>query len=203
MSIAGRLPTQPALVPAEWPEHGCAGRRYLGESCGAGAPGTHFGEAFEDSRRCRHCEPEVFPRDPWQDCGRACGHFADRAYRRSGGIEILGSVESSYCCGESNGDALVEKGKQLDLHAAGMLALDVARVEAGLLLIEVDYSSSKKALIPSEKYSPYELGFAKMVTSGEKRTCIGKRALERDAKNGSAAATCRRGSGLDRCGRAL
>jgi len=58
-------------------------------------------------------------------------------------------------------DALAEKGKQFDLHAAGMLALDVARVEAGLLLIEVDYSSSKKALIPSQKYSPYELGLAR------------------------------------------
>ena len=80
-------------------------------------------------------------------------------------------------------DALTEKGKQFDLHAAGMLALDVARVEAGLLLIEVDYVSSKKALIPSQKYSPYELGFAKMVHL-EKQNFIGKRALERHAKNG-------------------
>jgi aminomethyltransferase len=80
-------------------------------------------------------------------------------------------------------DALAEKGKQFDLHAAGMLALDVARVEAGLLLIEVDYSSSKKALIPSQKYSPYELGFAKMVHL-EKENFIGKRALEQDARNG-------------------
>jgi aminomethyltransferase len=80
-------------------------------------------------------------------------------------------------------DALAEKGKQFDLHAAGMLALDVARVEAGLLLIEVDYISSKKALIPSQKYSPYELGFAKMVHL-EKENFIGKRALEGDAKNG-------------------
>ena len=39
-----------------------------------------------------------------------------------------------------------------------MLALDVARVEAGLLLIEVDFFSSKKALIASQKYSPFELG---------------------------------------------
>jgi aminomethyltransferase len=82
-------------------------------------------------------------------------------------------------------DALAEKGKQFDLHAAGMLALDVARVEAGLLLIEVDYSSSKKALIPSQKYSPYELGFGKMVHL-EKENFIGKRALEQDAKNGVA-----------------
>src|SRR5947209_132052 len=80
-------------------------------------------------------------------------------------------------------DALAEKGKQFDLHAASMLALDVARVEAGLLLIEVDYTSSKKALIPSQKYSPYELGFGKMVHL-EKENFIGKQALAQDHKNG-------------------
>ena len=64
-----------------------------------------------------------------------------------------------------------------------MLALDVARVEAGLLLIEVDYTSSKKALIPSQKFSPYELGFAKMVHL-DKENFIGKRALQQDAKKG-------------------
>jgi len=82
-------------------------------------------------------------------------------------------------------DALMDKGKQFDIHAAGMLALDVARVEAGLLLIEVDYTSSKKALIPSQKYSPYELGFWKMVHL-EKENFIGKRALARDQKQGVA-----------------
>jgi aminomethyltransferase len=80
-------------------------------------------------------------------------------------------------------DALNEKGKQFDLHAAGMLALDVARVEAGLLLIEVEYSSAKKALIASQKYSPYELGFGKMVHL-DKENFIGKRALQRDTKDG-------------------
>jgi aminomethyltransferase len=80
-------------------------------------------------------------------------------------------------------DAVTETGKQFDIHAAGMLALDVARVEAGLLLIEVDYTSSKKALIESQKYSPYELGFAKMVHL-QKESFVGKAALERDYKNG-------------------
>jgi len=80
-------------------------------------------------------------------------------------------------------DHLMEKGKQFDIHAAGMLALDVARVEAGLLLIEVDYTSSKKALIPSQKYSPYELGFGKMVHL-DKENFVGKPALECDAKEG-------------------
>jgi len=82
-------------------------------------------------------------------------------------------------------DALMDAGKQFDIHAAGMLALDVARVEAGLLLIEVDYISSKKALIPSQKYSPYELGFGKMVHL-DKENFIGKRALARDHKQGVA-----------------
>jgi aminomethyltransferase len=80
-------------------------------------------------------------------------------------------------------DALVEKGKAFDLHAAGMLALDVARIEAGLLLIEVDYISSKRALIPSQKFSPYELGFGRMVHL-EKENFIGKSALVKDQKNG-------------------
>jgi aminomethyltransferase len=81
-------------------------------------------------------------------------------------------------------DALMDKGRQFDIHAAGMLALDVARIEAGLLLIEVDYISSKKALIPSQKYSPYELGFAKMVHL-EKENFIGRAALAQEQKTGT------------------
>src|SRR5437016_13829965 len=64
-----------------------------------------------------------------------------------------------------------------------MLALDVARIEAGLLLIEVDYTSSKKALIASQKYSPYELVFGRMVHL-EKENFIGRSALLRDQKYG-------------------
>jgi aminomethyltransferase len=82
-------------------------------------------------------------------------------------------------------DAVMETGKRFDIHAAGMLALDVARVEAGLLLIEVDYTSSKKALIASQKYSPYELSFGKMVHLN-KENFIGKAALEKDQKHGVA-----------------
>jgi aminomethyltransferase len=50
-------------------------------------------------------------------------------------------------------DAIMDGGREFDIHAAGMLALDVARIEAGLILIEVDYFSSKKALIESQKYN--------------------------------------------------
>lgn len=80
-------------------------------------------------------------------------------------------------------DALMAAGKKHDLHAAGMLALDVARVEAGLLLADVDYTSSKKAMIESQKYSPYELGFGKMVHL-DKENFVGKKALAQEARTG-------------------
>jgi aminomethyltransferase len=82
-------------------------------------------------------------------------------------------------------DALMKAGQQFDIHAAGMLALDVARIEAGLLLIEVDYISSKKALIPEQKYSPYELGFGKMVHL-DKENFVGRAALTQQRKAGVA-----------------
>jgi aminomethyltransferase len=81
-------------------------------------------------------------------------------------------------------DELMERGRPFDIHAAGMLALDVARIEAGLLLIDVDYISSKKALIAEQKYSPFELGFGKMVHL-EKENFVGKAALARQQKTGA------------------
>ena len=80
-------------------------------------------------------------------------------------------------------DELMSRGRQFDIHAAGMLALDVARIEAGLLLIEVDYNSSKKALIQSQSYSPFELGFGRMVHL-DKQNFVGKSALARQVKQG-------------------
>jgi glycine cleavage system T protein (aminomethyltransferase) len=80
-------------------------------------------------------------------------------------------------------DALVEHGREFDLHPAGMMALDVARIEAGLILIEVDYFSSKKALIESQKYSPYEIGLGRMVDL-KKENFIGREALEEENRRG-------------------
>jgi aminomethyltransferase len=73
-------------------------------------------------------------------------------------------------------DALVSGGKPFDLHPAGMLALDVARVEAGLLLIDVDFNSSKKALIESQKYTPFEMGLGRLVQA-DKHPFVGQEAL--------------------------
>ncbi len=64
-----------------------------------------------------------------------------------------------------------------------MLALDVARIEAGLILADVDYVSSKKALIDSQKYSPFEIGLGKLVHF-EKDNFIGREALIEESKKG-------------------
>src|SRR5438445_3038197 len=83
-------------------------------------------------------------------------------------------------------DELVKKGKPFDIHPAGMIALDIARIEAGLILIEVDYTSSKKALIASQKYSPGEIGLAKLVDL-KKENFVGRAALAAEIKKGGPA----------------
>jgi len=81
-------------------------------------------------------------------------------------------------------DALIAKGKAFDIHPAGMIALDIARIEAGLILIEVDYISSKKSLIESQKYSPAEIGLGRLVDL-KKENFVGREALAQEAKNGA------------------
>jgi aminomethyltransferase len=78
-------------------------------------------------------------------------------------------------------DAIAAAGHAFDLHPTGMLALDVARIEAGLLLIDVDFHSSRKALIEAQKYSPYELGMSRLVDL-KKGPFIGRAALTAEVK---------------------
>jgi aminomethyltransferase len=78
-------------------------------------------------------------------------------------------------------DALVEAGRAYDITPTGMLALDVARIEAGLILLDVDYTSAKRALIPSQKYSPYEIGLGRLV-SLKKAPYVGLAALREEEK---------------------
>ena len=82
-------------------------------------------------------------------------------------------------------DAIAEAGVAFDLHPVGMLALDVARIEAGLLLIEVDFQSSRRALIETQKYSPFELGMARLVDLG-KGPFVGRAALAAEHRRGPA-----------------
>jgi aminomethyltransferase len=82
-------------------------------------------------------------------------------------------------------DLLIDRGRPFDIKPAGMLALDVARIEAGLLLIEVDFNSSKKALVDEQKYSPFEMGLDRLVHLDKDRF-IGQQALIKEARHGAA-----------------
>ena len=82
-------------------------------------------------------------------------------------------------------DALIERGRPFDVKPTGMLALDVARIEAGLLLIDVDFFSSKKALIASQTCTPYEMGLGRLVDLGKARF-IGQRPLRAGHERGPA-----------------
>ena len=81
-------------------------------------------------------------------------------------------------------DAMIARGRPFDIKPAGMLALDVARIEAGLLLIDVDFNSSKKALIDDQKYSPFEMGLGRLVNL-DKNRFVGQRALTQEQKHGA------------------
>ncbi len=80
-------------------------------------------------------------------------------------------------------DALMEAGASHGLQGAGMLALDVARIEAGLMLIDVDYVPAKKALIESQMSSPYELDLGWAVNL-EKEHFVGRQALAAEKARG-------------------
>ena len=82
-------------------------------------------------------------------------------------------------------DELMTAGRAFDIHPTGMLALDVSRIEAGLLLIEVDFNSSKKALIDEQKYSPFEMGLGRLVHL-DKNRFVGQAALRAEQKRGHA-----------------
>lgn len=55
-------------------------------------------------------------------------------------------------------DSLLTVGRRYGILPAGIIALDIARIEAGMLMIEVDYKSAHHAIIEEQKSSPYELG---------------------------------------------
>jgi aminomethyltransferase len=81
-------------------------------------------------------------------------------------------------------DLLLEKGKSFGITPTGLQALDIARIEAGLILLDVDYVSSRHAIIESRKSSPYELGLGWAVKM-KKKDFIGKKALETELARGS------------------
>jgi aminomethyltransferase len=83
-------------------------------------------------------------------------------------------------------DALMAAGDDYGLIPCGILAMDMARVEAGLFMLDVDYTAANHAWIASQKSSPYEMGLGWTVALDKPGYFVGRRALEREAREGSA-----------------
>jgi aminomethyltransferase len=82
-------------------------------------------------------------------------------------------------------DRLVAVGKAHDAKPAGMLALDVARIEAGLLLIDVDFHGARKVSVDLQRYTPDEMGLSRLV-SADKAPFIGREAIRAERDGGHA-----------------
>jgi aminomethyltransferase len=83
-------------------------------------------------------------------------------------------------------DALMAAGDDYGLIPCGILAMDIARVEAGLFMIDVDYTASNHAWIAGQKSSPLEMGLDWAVALDKPGYFVGRRALEREKREGSA-----------------
>jgi aminomethyltransferase len=81
-------------------------------------------------------------------------------------------------------DALMEAGAAYALRPVGILALDVARIEAGLIMAEVDYTSVRHALTREQSASPFELGLGRLVALGKETPFVGRRALRKEQAGG-------------------
>ncbi len=83
-------------------------------------------------------------------------------------------------------DAVFEAGDAFGIRPAGIRALDVSRVEAGLILIEVEYTSSRHAQSAEQEYSPFEIGLGRLIDLA-KADFVGKLALAGEAERGGPA----------------
>ena len=84
-------------------------------------------------------------------------------------------------------DWVFDVGQAYGIHPFGIRALDVARVEAGLILIEAEYTSARHAWSPELKYSPFELGLGRLVRFDKPAEFVGKRALLAERRAGGPA----------------
>ncbi len=82
-------------------------------------------------------------------------------------------------------DALVDAGRPYGVTPAGVWALDIARIEAGLIMLDVDYFSAHHALTEARKSTPYEINLGWAV-SPSKGPFNGRRALADERKRGAA-----------------
>ena len=84
-------------------------------------------------------------------------------------------------------DAVWEAGKGYNITPIGSVALAFARIEAGLLLIDVDFHNARFAWTDAQRETPHELGWGWMFKNLQRddREFIGRNAIEKEIATGS------------------
>jgi len=87
-------------------------------------------------------------------------------------------------------DKIIQAGDGQGFRPFGEEALLMLRIEAGLSLINVEFSSARYAFTDAERFTPKELGFGWMLGKngamlGDDRPFIGRRAIERELRDGT------------------
>ena len=87
-------------------------------------------------------------------------------------------------------DKVIQAGDGQGFRPFGEDALLMLRIEAGLALINVEFSSARYAFTDAERFTPKELGFGWMLGKdgsalGDDRPFIGRRAIERELREGT------------------
>jgi len=85
-------------------------------------------------------------------------------------------------------DALMETGQSYNLRPVGNIALDMLRIEAGLILIDAEFTSATQTFFEVQKCTPFELGLD-WVVKLNKDFFIGQRALREELARGRACTT--------------
>ena len=81
-------------------------------------------------------------------------------------------------------DALFSVGRAYGIEPAGIEALDMVRIEAGFIMLGVDYYSSPHVTIDARRSSPYEIGLDRCVNL-DRAPFMGQEALRAEAARGA------------------
>ncbi len=113
--------------------------------------------------------------------GKASVTISRTGYTGDLGFEVLVGAEDAL----DVFDQVVEAGSGRGFRPFGEDALLMTRIEAGLILIDVEFSSSRLAYNDDERVTPRELGFGWMLrkVDADDRPFIGRKALIREARD--------------------
>ena len=174
---------EPGLLPGAHRATRCRHRGCLGGLGPARDPGTPVARS-RDRRRAGGRAARLFRGHRNRSLAGVPVHLSRTGYTGDLGYEIWAPAASALAVW----DAIWAAGSGTGLIPFGMTALYMARIEAGLVLLDVDFHSSRFAWTDAERTTPIELGLGWMFrdlapngqSGGDGRAFIGRDAIRRE-----------------------